>query len=35
VGGSATDGASCRHQIADGANGHALRVAQVLERALG
>jgi len=29
------DGTSCRHQIADGANRHALHVAQVLERALG
>jgi FAD/FMN-containing dehydrogenase/Fe-S oxidoreductase len=28
------DGTSCRHQIADGANRHALHVAQVLERAL-
>ena len=29
------DGTSCRHQIADGADRHALHVAQVLERALG
>jgi Fe-S oxidoreductase len=28
------DGTSCRHQIADGANRHALHVAQVLDRAL-
>jgi Fe-S oxidoreductase len=28
------DGTSCRHQIADGANRHALHVAQVLEQAL-
>ena len=28
------DGTSCRHQIADGANVHALHVAQVLDRAL-
>ncbi|MBS0517886.1 MAG: FAD-binding protein [Proteobacteria bacterium] len=28
------DGTSCRHQIADGAQRHALHVAQVLERAL-
>ena len=28
------DGTCCRHQIADGANRHALHVAQVLDRAL-
>ena len=28
------DGTSCRHQIADGADRHALHVAQVLDRAL-
>jgi FAD/FMN-containing dehydrogenase/Fe-S oxidoreductase len=28
------DGTSCRHQIADGANRHAVHVAQVLDRAL-
>ena len=28
------DGTSCRHQIADGADRHAVHVAQVLDRAL-